>query len=144
MYDAKEIYLNQIQPLIIQIKEICSTNQIPMFFAVATADDGEKTDYEFECIMASTEKKLADNHIASALFTINQFDLEYPKNVKDAIMVLEHFIDRTKNLEETGVPLSEDYFSDFNEIKNGAKAVLPKRFLPNISEDEDEFVEYKG
>lgn len=138
MFDKKDVYVNEIQPLIIKIREICSNEKLPMFFAVAVADNGEKTTYEYETIHAVAEKKLSDDHIASSLLVINGFDLDYPDSVKEAIMVLEKYTDRISEVEETGIELSEDNIALLNEVNYGAKAVLPKNLRNSFNEEDFE------
>lgn len=49
-YDKSEIFETQIQPLVKKILNVCSINDIPMFFACCPSNDENVSQYIKECV----------------------------------------------------------------------------------------------
>ena len=134
-YNKKDVYEEQIVPLLSQIKTICNAEKMPMFISVAVVNSEKETVYANDAVLASTGVRLSDNRIADVLLSLNGLVVDYPEYIKTNLRELEEFIERTnaksKEVLESGidcvedVELTEDKLVDFQKILSGGyKAAL--------------------
>lgn len=78
--DNRKIIKEKIAKPLKEIMNVCRENEIPVFFAVAVTDDGEKTEYLSEILSpAVAEKELTDDKITKMLNVMNGFDTLPPR-----------------------------------------------------------------
>ena len=139
-YDYTKKYEDEIYPLVVQIKELCKYNRIPMFFSIAVANDKTKTVYKNECELAYTQRHLTDNRIVKMLRALNNFKFDLPDDVRSAVYKVLDYCDSVMSSKGSTLGemhLTEDMFDTINMICNGASDVLPERQFNDLAEEED-------
>lgn len=129
-YSKKDVYTEKIEPLILELKNICNSERMPMFVSVATDNQPEGTTYASEVVLASTGTALTDNRIASILLSLNGFEIDYPDYIKKNIREIEEFVERTKSALPTApifeTELTDDKIVGFQQVvMGGCKTSIP-------------------
>ena len=101
-FNKEQIYINEIQPLVEQINDLCKNRKIPMFFSAAIKEENGQTDYKTVfCSSAQTEQRLDDDHIAKHILVSRGFHVHaFPSEVEMMDTVTDDFL--------TDSPLFED------------------------------------
>ena len=99
-YNLIKYYTSNIEPLVKDIRLHCYTARIPMFMTFAVRNTKTETEYFTEMNLASTHKTLENNKISKLLLRLNDFKVKPPKEVRQAIKILEAYIDSGGTKEE--------------------------------------------
>lgn len=141
-YDKTEYVKDNIEPLVRQIKILCSSENIPMFISIATANDKTGTKYDNDVVLAMTGRHLTDNRIGKMLLAINDFDTDIPDRIKREAQDLQEYLDEVKEKKATKakVRLKENKIDTLHRIGNGGdKIEVPKpKSVPPTDFDDDE------
>lgn len=142
-YDKRKIYKNKIEPLIKDLKIICSIEKLPMFVTVAVANNDKETVYESDMVYAATDIRLYDKKIGSLLLLINDFDVEPPPHIQACVRDLRDYLDRMEVAKKKGeyadISLTDDKMTDMNAvIQNGDKICLSQSIVDKVM-DEDSY-----
>lgn len=124
-FDHKKEYHDQIKPHVEELKRLCQLYHMPMFVAVATANEDGKTDYEYEAVLAMARRRLSDERISKFMFSFHGFETKMPKEVVRAIAVLEHYLAREKQFPSADRKVVDDQIQTFVDIANGARVQIP-------------------
>ena len=127
-YNKTREFHKEIEPLVCQLKDLCAKHSIPMFMAFAIKNSEEGTVYDYEMLMAASRRKLKENQINSLVLSVNDFDVNYPEAVNNAISVLEHFLHHNDDVKTLDVCLKDDVFPGFENISEGAEVSLPEKY----------------
>lgn len=128
-----------IYPIVEKLYGKCAENKLPFFVAVCVANDAEKTEYEYEALLAALRLDLNDNKIAKLLFSFNGFDINLPDEVKMALETIRRYADRLKGKETVGVGLTEDQIDQFLRVIHGAEVTIPRQVMEDMVLDDDFF-----
>lgn len=90
----KEIYLKEILPLLLKIKNICIKNKFPMFFTTCIHPDGGTNGYETETVTDfvspfSVQQKLTPDYIAECIKVINGYVTYLPEENENLDMEVD-------------------------------------------------------
>lgn len=133
IYDRKKAYDRNILPIIKKLKIMCIEYKIPMYVSCAVKNTDKKTYYENDIVMACTELHLTENRINKLMLRFNNFDTEYPQYVKNAIGVLQKYLDDVENVKneasytDENIALADDMIEDYMLIGDGLKDVTPSK-----------------
>jgi len=87
MFDKKEFYQSDIEPIIKKLTIMCYDHHLPMFVAVAIKDDGENTEYANDMVSAYTASAtLSDNRIAKFVNVVNGYSVVAPLNNDESLL----------------------------------------------------------
>lgn len=117
-----ERQLKRIRDLIHKLKLECNLARAPMFVSFVKENTDKGTVYEHDMVFATTGTTLKDNRIGKLLLRINGYEAKLPKEVQDAVTILEEYIRKraVSEIEEgqeiIEVELEDDMLSEFQDI----------------------------
>ena len=91
IYNKKKAYTNKIEPLIRELKGICIEEKMPMFIAVAVANNETGTEYIKEIVHGGAGITLKDDRISDIILYLNQFEVGHPKKIQNMLDELEEY-----------------------------------------------------
>lgn len=77
-FNKTEIYNTQIKPLVQKVVNICSANDMPMFFACCTQNDENKSEYIKECVSPQSHDIRLSQDYFSNLIAVTLGFVTYP------------------------------------------------------------------
>lgn len=78
VFNKTEIYKTQVKPLIQKAMNICSANDMPMFFACCTENDEKKSEYVKECVSPQSHGVRLSQDYFSNLIAVTLGFITYP------------------------------------------------------------------
>lgn len=112
IYDKKDVYKKKIAPIVNQLKQVCQQERMPMFVAVATANNETGTSFAKEIIHGGTGIQLRDDRISDIILQLNNFQMDHPKRIQLILEELEEYI---QSIASGGDPEIEEITDDFIE-----------------------------
>lgn len=80
-FDKRRVYKEQIEAKVIELKQLCHMQKIPMFITLCLGDDGKETFYEKEMVSPMTcNYKITDDQIAKHVNVTLGFDTIQPSS----------------------------------------------------------------
>lgn len=139
IYNKKKAYTNKIEPLIRELKGICIEEKMPMFIAVAVANNETGTEYIKEIVHGGAGITLKDDRISDIILYLNQFEVGHPKKIQNMLDELEEYARSIATENTEGIPkATDDMIADLARIVGANKEqVLSLEPLENSSEETD-------
>lgn len=84
--------IKKIRDIVHKLKMECNLAKAPMFVTFVKENTDKGTVYENDMVFATTGTSLKDNRIGKILLKLNGYETKYPKEIQDAIRILENYI----------------------------------------------------
>lgn len=83
-FDKEELYLKEIARKVTELKALCNSNNIPMFFGACVQNNKKDSKYVYEIISPrQCSVKLKEDNITKMLKVINGFEVSLPSKVEE-------------------------------------------------------------
>ena len=112
---------------------------MPMFIAVAVANNETGTEYIKEIVHGGAGITLKDDRISDIILYLNQFEVGHPKKIQNMLDELEEYARSIATENTEGIPkATDDMIADLARIVGANKEqVLSLEPLENSSEETD-------
>ena len=128
VYDKNKEYLEEIAPIIKELKIACNLLKLPLFLTVAVANNEEGTEYKNDAIHASADVCLKEDRIADIILLLNGFQPDLPDYIKRDLQELQDYAAKRSQIqksEDLSIQLKEDKTHMFHQITECGDAVKP-------------------
>ena len=79
VFDKEDVYTNEIEQKVIELKQLCNRERLPFFIAICTKNDEHGTEYKKEMLSAVTQEvRLKEDLIPKFVNVTLGFDIVQP------------------------------------------------------------------